>query len=438
MEAERISQMEEEEKTRRTEELAAQLLRLARDTILVQLRFLDTALYKLTPVSQNGLGGIMTDGEHLYYDSKWLLKIYKEEPAAVQRAYLHTLLHCIFHHAYGYGKLKADLWDLSADLAVEAVILSLEIPGFALKKDEEAKALLENIGQQAQAQTAEKFYRHFGINPPSNDLTAKLKELFWVDDHRSFQAKEVSEALQVDWKKISERVKTELKAFSQGKTGEETLEKNLAEAGRERYDYAKLLKRFVVMGEDVTPSDEEFDYIYYTYGLEHYGNMPLIEPLEYREHKKVREFVIVLDTSASCRGPLLRRFLNRTYSLLKDEESFFTKINVHILQCDSTVRNDTKITCDEDFTAFLQKGRLSGFGSTDFTPAFTYVNDLLAKGEFENLKGLIYFTDGYGIYPEKMPPYDVIFAFLNEDEGRPPVPAWAIKTVLEEEELEEV
>ena len=48
----------------------------------------------------------------------------------------------------------------------------------------------------------------------------------------------------------------------------------------------------------------------------------------------------------------------------------------------------------------------------------------------------IYFTDGFGIYPEKMPDYDVIFAFLNEDEGRPPVPVWAIKAIIEEEEVE--
>ena len=40
-------------------------------------------------------------------------------------------------------------------------------------------------------------------------------------------------------------------------------------------------------------------------------------------------------------------------------------------------------------------------------------------------------------YPERMPAYDVIFAFLNEDERRPAVPHWALPVVLEEEELEE-
>ena len=48
---------------------------------------------------------------------------------------------------------------------------------------------------------------------------------------------------------------------------------------------------------------------------------------------------------------------------------------------------------------------------------------------------MIYFTDGYGIYPEKKPDYDVIFAFLNEDPGRMSPPAWSMKAVIEEEEL---
>ena len=66
---------------------------------------------------------------------------------------------------------------------------------------------------------------------------------------------------------------------------------------------------------------------------------------------------------------------------------------------------------------------------------FEYVNGLKERGEFENLKGVIYFTDGYGIYPEQMPSYDVIFAFLNEDEYRAPVPPWSMKVVLEEENI---
>ena len=68
---------------------------------------------------------------------------------------------------------------------------------------------------------------------------------------------------------------------------------------------------------------------------------------------------------------------------------------------------------------------------------FQYVEQLQERGEFENLKGLIYFTDGYGIYPERMPDYRVIFAFLDEDENRGPVPPWSMMVILESDVLED-
>ena len=67
---------------------------------------------------------------------------------------------------------------------------------------------------------------------------------------------------------------------------------------------------------------DSFDPIYYNLGLELYGNMPLIEPLETKEMKKIEDFVIVLDTSMSCNGSLIRRFLEETYSVLSESESF--------------------------------------------------------------------------------------------------------------------
>lgn len=73
-------------------------------------------------------------------------------------------------------------------------------------------------------------------------------------------------------------------------------------------------------------------------------------------------------------------------------------MNIHIIQCDSQVRRDTKITNDDEFEAFMRDGQLEGFGATDFRPVFSYVDKAIESGEFENLKGLIYFTDGYGVF----------------------------------------
>ena len=134
-------------------------------------------------------------------------------------------------------------------------------------------------------------------------------------------------------------------------------------------------------------------------------------------------------------GALVRSFLKKTYDILKGTESFSSKINVHIIQCDNEVRSDTKITSDSDFDDFIAHAKLSGYGGTDFRPAFDYVDELIDEGEYENFKGLIYFTDGYGIYPGKAPEYDTMFVFVKRDELKPEVPWWGIRVELQEDEI---
>ena len=110
---------------------------------------------------------------------------------------------------------------------------------------------------------------------------------------------------------------------------------------------------------------------------------------------------------------------------------------------------DTVITSAEDIARLLKNFSLIGGGGTDFRPAFAYVNRLLDEGVFHNLKGLLYFTDGKGIYPAKRPPYETAFVFIDRHQSGahpsseqdaltsesgfgaagylPEVPAWAMK-----------
>lgn len=429
--------MEELEKQKKTAYLAGEVLRLSRDSIIMNMRFLDVALSRMQSASKPGLKGIATDGMNFWYDDAFVLRRYKREPVYITRCYLHSLLHLVFYHPFRYGEVESKYWDIAADIAVENVMLEMNLNFLKLSRDTERRAQAAALKEKCGALTAEKIYRYFLRTKPDEEELAEWKLFFHRDEHIYWTKPEQMEISLAQWKKISERIKTDLKTFSNGKANSDSLEKNLAEATKDRYDYGEILRRFMVTGEEIHPNDEEFDYIYYTYGLDYYGNMPLVEPLEYKDIRKVKEFVIAIDTSASCRGKIVRGFLNKTYSIMKGAENFFSKINVHIVQCDNEVQNDVKITCDEDFEEFIRNGKLTGFGATDFRPVFSYVDELIEQGSFENLKGLIYFTDGYGVYPEQMPAYDVIFAFLNEDERRPAVPHWALPVVLEEEELEE-
>ena len=243
-------------------------------------------------------------------------------------------------------------------------------------------------------------------------------------------------AAEARWSEISRQMQMDMETFSK-QQGDRAgnLMQNLREVNREKYDYTAFLKKFAVRGEAMKINDEEFDYVYYTYGLKLYRKMPLIEPLEYKEVKRIREFVIAIDTSGSVAGEQVQTFLQKTYNILKSTESFFSKINVHIIQCDATIQEDAKITSQEEFDAYLKNMTIHGLGGTDFRPVFSYVDWLREKKEFQNLKGLIYFTDGFGTFPAKKPDYETAFVFVDDGQNNYDVPPWAIKLVLQKEEI---
>ena len=251
---------------------------------------------------------------------------------------------------------------------------------------------------------------------------------------------DVREAVQDDdgaeaaWEQIAKQIEVDLEtSLDTWGSQSGSLEQMLALANREKYDYADFLRRFATLGEDMRVNDDEFDYIYYTYGIDRYGNIPLVEPLEYKETDRVREFAIAVDTSGSCSGELVRTFIQRTYDILRQTESFGDEVNIHIIQCDAKIKDDTRITTLRELDAYLDGFTVRGFGGTDFRPVFSYIDELVEQGEFENLRGLIYFTDGLGTYPAHRPEYDTAFVFVNDGVSNVRVPPWAMKVILDEE-----
>lgn len=123
-----------------------------------------------------------------------------------------------------------------------------------------------------------------------------------------------------------------------------------------------------MLHEELHADPEEFDLSYYTYGLSVYGNLPLIEPLESREVKKIHEFVIVIDTSYSTSGELVEQFLRETANILHQSDSFFARSVIRVLQCDNVVRSDAKITGEQEMEAFLRDFNTPWRGRHGFSP----------------------------------------------------------------------
>lgn len=449
----------------KAKKLAEEVLILSRNTLLVNLRFLDMALSQFTLCCIEE-STIMTDGRYILYNPKHVLTEFKKQRETTVRDYLHMVMHCVYRHMFVNPTIDRPLWNLACDIAVENAITELGLKCAQAKRETYQSENLKILREKLKILTAEKVYNHLKtsvINPlwlssMKNDFCADNHALWYMSEEEKKAAYGIGDvganqgylkersgenktsyiivSLEKEWQRISERMELDLEAFGkrQGvKPG--SLVQNLKEVNREKYDYTAFLKRFAVMGEVMKINDDEFDYIFYTYGLKLYDKMPLIEPLEYKDAKRIKEFVLAIDTSGSVMGEQVQKFVQKTYNILKSTESFFSKINLHIIQCDTKVQEHVKITNQEDFDEYLKTMQIHGLGGTDFRPVFELTDKLIQKKEFSNLKGLIYFTDGYGIFPAKKPDYETVFVFVDDELNNYNVPAWAIKLILKTEEI---
>ena len=66
---------------------------------------------------------------------------------------------------------------------------------------------------------------------------------------------------------------------------------------------------------------------------------------------------------------------------------------------------------------------------------FELVEQLRQRGALKHLKGLMYFTDGDGAYPRKRTPYETAFVFVEEDGRTRAVPPWAMKVVIDQDQI---
>ncbi len=428
-------------------EICMDIWKQARNELYLSMRFLDVSLSRFFFLPETNITGMGTDGFGIYFYPDALIYLYKKDRIYINRAYLHIVFHCLFGHLTIPKTVDTALWDLAADIAVESIIDGLSVRAVRRYVSPYRKKVYQSLREKMKVLTVAGIYQVLEEKEAGREEDTwigeadfeKLRGEFFVDDHQLWNQEIPPQKMmerQKEWKEENEKLQTKMETFAKEASEDaEALAEQVRVENRTRYDYKKFLKKFSVLKEEIQVDPDTFAYIFYHYGMEMFGNVPLIEPQETKEVHKVEDFVIAVDTSMSCKEELIRKFLEQTYSVLSESESFFRKICVHIIQCDDKVQSDVVIHNQEEMERYMEQFEIHGFGGTDFRPVFGYVNKLIAKKAFRRLRGLIYFTDGYGTFPAKKPLYETAFVFLKEDYSDVDVPAWAMKLILEPEQL---
>ncbi len=423
-----------------------------------------------------------TDGSSLFYDPALVCNEFLKDPDALRRAFLHLHLHCLCFHILKPKHVNAHLWDMACDISAELLAIRLAPELFA---DEPSRKLLY-MSRLSDMQTfphtasTKQIFPHFADALSLLPLLQKEEKLrnlaiacardsheYWFRDEAltvsdrfaadalkhgnaaennsargtcsgndtksppDFETLRHLEELKRKWSlpqvKLENNVSqgTGKRGLSSGSSAE-----NAELVRRNSLNYHSFLRQFTVAREEAILDTDSFDYIPYYFGLTQYTNMPFIEPLEYREVNRLDELAIAIDTSGSCSGKIVRRFLEETWSILRQRENFFARMRLHLIQCDSMIQEHRIFTSVQEWEEALPKLKILGQGNTDFRPVFECLDRMIERKEIHHLRGLLYFTDGDGIFPRTAPAYDTAFVFLNHRLEKHQIPDWALRLNL--------
>lgn len=423
-----------------------------------------------------------TDGTSLYYDPALVCNEFLKDPDTLRRAFLHLHLHCLCFHFLKPQQVSACLWDMACDISAELLAARLAPELFAdepsmellrmsklrktqacahtagakqtflhtadamsllplLQKDEKLRSLANACARDShkrwfrgEALTVSDRFAAGALKHGSTAENGHVRSACYGNGTKNspdFEALRHLEELKRKWSLPRIKFETDV---SQG-TGKRGLgagsaAENAELARRDTIDYHSFLMQFTVAREEAILDMESFDYIPYCFGLAHYGNMPFIEPLEYREVNRLDELAIAIDTSGSCSGKIVRRFLEETWSILRQRENFFARMRLHLIQCDSMIQEHRIFTSVQEWEEAVPKLKILGQGNTDFRPVFECLDRMIEEKEIHHLRGLLYFTDGDGIFPRTAPAYRTAFVFLNHRLEKQKIPDWALRLNL--------
>jgi predicted metal-dependent peptidase len=386
---------------------AAAKLAAARTRLALERPFVGALVLHLPAVASTRVRTMATDARALYYNPGYVAAL---SPADTQFLLAHEALHCALLHFARRGHRVRGRWDRACDYAVNQLLADdgLRPPDEALwnpaYRGLAAEAIYPLLRDDVPESTLDEHW--FGGGASAGPVAAEaspsgepLADEDFLAAHRdgfdeiatraptTTQAAALAEAWQ-------ERLAAAaLEAQESGRLGA-SWQSVLGDLAEPRLPWPALLERFVrsVAREDYAfarPARRE-------------GEAILPGP-----SSSEIELVLALDTSGSIALDDFRRFVEEM-DALKGQ----VRARVTLLACDLRIAPGAPWRF-EPWERIALPDALAGGGGTRFTPVFEWIE---AGGLRPD--ALVYFTDALGEFPEREPPYPVLWLV----QGNAPVP----------------
>ncbi len=327
--------------------------------------------------SESPMPTAWTDGLNVYFNTEFANSLSREEFTAVL---MHELLHIAFLHVPRRRGRKPRRWNWAADYAINWLIKQeadrvaktfgkpkFYLPDDALLDDKFANMSAEQVYAKLEEEEGEE---------EDDDLFSLFGDILQEDasvgnDHVVAEVKQrLAQAMQ------AAKLRGTLPA------GIERVVDGVLNPPRDwRRELADLIETFPA-DFTFTPPDRRFhdaDFVLPSLGGEQV------------------ELAVAFDTSGSISPDELKLYLSEVVGLLQQ----FDHIKLRVLTCDAAVHEDVELD-ENDIDSFAQRVKFRGGGGTDFRPVFERLND-------DRPRMLMFFTDGYGLFPEREPDYPVLW-----------------------------
>lgn len=186
-------------------QMATQILEFVQNELFIDMPYMSIALNALTLVNDEQIETMATDGRNLFYSASKMIHLFKNNQKYIDRAYLHSLFHCMFSHLWIRQNKEQNHWNLACDIAVEYTIDHLNKPCTKRILSLIRKETYEKLEKDVQYISAPAIYSWLFEQDNIHELVYE----FFTDDHRYWPQKEDSQAnmsnnsLQDSWQKIA-------------------------------------------------------------------------------------------------------------------------------------------------------------------------------------------------------------------------------------------
>lgn len=330
-----------------------------------------------------------TDGIRIYYNPEYVVGLSDEERNGVL---LHEISHCVYLHCTPKRRMNREQqrWNVAADYAINLEIKDL---GYSLPQG----VLLDDK------------YREMNAEMIYDALPKDISHLETLDVH--IEPADGSE----EWDDMEDRVITAYemtKDFYGDKKNHGKfpggIQRWIEKLRKSKVKWERIFHKHV--GQALAKDD-------FSYTRCNRRMLPQDIYLPDLRNHIIGSVVLGIDTSGSITSKQLEQFaaeLAKISHLVND---------VLVISCDAKVQEVVKVRKMENF---LKKVKFKGGMGTDFRPVFKEVENRKEQPEL-----LIYLTDAWGPFPEKKPPYPVIWC-LTTDSNEKAIP-WGQKITLPEE-----